>query len=147
MPTLTKLEGILIGTIVLILIVVGFAFYFEHRGAKECKQADATAVTKQEAHNADVLKTDIATNTQIEDTLHAAEIAPITAPVVRVCYYKASPVPNSTPTAGGPDVSTPVREEPVAGPDIGRPVLTQGRNADAQIAGLQAYIAKVCLVR
>jgi hypothetical protein len=129
------------------MLVIGVPWYFEHRGAKECKQANVVAADKQEAHNADILKTDTATNTKIEDTLHAAEIAPIAAPVVRVCYYKASPVPNPAPTAGGSNVSPPVREQLVQGPDIGRPILTQGRNADAQVKALQAYIAKECLAR
>jgi hypothetical protein len=143
----TSIERIIAYGAILAMLVIGIPWYFEHRGAKECKAADVAAVATQEAHNADVVKTDTATNTQIEDTLHAAQIAPIAAPVVRLCYYKASPLPNPTPTTSGPDVSPTVREEPVAGPDIGRPILTQGRNADAQIAGLQSYITKVCLVR
>ena len=146
---MTAIERIIAYGLIALLPAVGVPWYFEHRGAKECKAEDKAAVTKQEAHNADVVKTDTATNVKIEDTLHAAEIAPIAAPVVRLCYYKANPVPNPTPTAGGSNVAPSVREEPTPGPDIGRPILIQGRqNADGRNnrpAG--SYIKNVCLVR
>ena len=144
---MTAIERVIAYGLILAMLVIGVPWYFEHRGAKECKAEDKTAVTKQEAHNVDVAKTDTATNVKIEDTLHEAQIAPIATPVVRLCYYKANPVPNPTPTAGGSNVAPSVREEPVAGPDIGRPILIQGRNADAEITGLQTYIKNVCLVR
>jgi hypothetical protein len=46
----------------------------------------------------------------------------------------AGPVPDAVPT---------VREE--APRDIGTPVVTVGRDADAQVQALQDYVTNVCL--
>jgi len=44
-----------------------------------------------------------------------------------------------------PQVEASINQTLSRGPDIGRPLVTIGHTADAQIAGLQDYITRVCL--
>lgn len=148
---MTKLETILICIIAGILIAGGFAFYFEHRGAKECVQADTAAVAKQEASN-EAKETKATQVIAIEDTTHEEAIsAPVlpTPAITCVRTYQSRPVlPTAKPASignGAPD--SPKENSGQTGIDPSADLKAIGRDADAQIVELQDYITKVCLVR
>lgn len=149
---MSKLESILIGVIVLILAIVGFAFYFEHRGATECKQANVVAADRQETHEAVKAATDAKTiNTEAQTYANTVAVAPDPTPaLICVRRYTAPQALSATPAAqplshGAPDHPAadrpPVTDDP--GPDLGK----IGQAADAQITELQDYIRNVCLVK
>ena len=86
------------------------------------------------------------TTKRIGDTFDAVVKAPLSvpAPVYRVCR---AGVPATTPATGQPDDKAPSGGgDPGGSPPVwdSTPVVTIGRDADAQIAGLQDYITNVC---
>lgn len=131
----------------LVTLVAAFLFGY-HQGRLGIEVHDAREVIKQVAHNESAQK--------IEDSTIAIEakayddllLEPVPAPVVRLCT-NARAVPASRPAALAAHAEAPGREpdqpDLIQGPDIGRPLVTAGRDADAQIAGLQDYITRVCL--
>lgn len=128
-------------------VAVFFGGY--HFGTLAPKLAEAKTELKQDAAEQKKDTTDQATVAQEAKTYEAATdpaLAPVSAPHVSVCYY--APLVQSHATGSGvnagPPVRAPDRPDPVPGPDIGRPLVQISHNADAQIAGLQDYIAKVC---
>ena len=94
--------------------------------------------------------TDTATINAEAKTYAAAQIDPIAAPVVSVCHYTPAAVPRATVAGslphGAPNLPAPSPPAAVPGPDIGRPLVSIGHTADAQVAGLQDYIEHVCRV-
>lgn len=133
-------------------VAVFFGGY--HFGTLAPKLAAAKTEIKQEAAEQ---KKDTADRTTVEKEAKTYEAAtdplqPIAAPTVRVCYYAPLPTVPSTHAAGsGVNAGPPVRAanppDPVPGPDIGRPLVQIGHNADAQLAGLRDYIEHVCQAR
>lgn len=138
------------GGILAAVLLVFFAGY--HVGGMAPKLAAAKIEVKQEVA-ADAKRTvDQTTVAQEAKTYEAAEIAPIAAPVVRMCYYStAASVPSPNPAGSGahaPLVSASANPVPgVPGPDIGSALLRTGHTVDAQVAGLQDYIDHVCLAK
>jgi hypothetical protein len=137
------------GAIVL-LVAVFFGGY--HFGKLAPQLAAAKTELKQEAA-AQVTETkDNAIVAQEAKTYEAATdpaLDPVAAPRVSMCYYAPlTPMLRSAPAGSGVNASAPVRaadpEPPVPGPDIGRPLVQTGHDANAQVAGLQDYITKVC---
>jgi hypothetical protein len=67
---------------------------------------------------------------------------------VRVCRYTPVAAPQARAARHVPDASRPDRSpDPVSGPDVGPNLVQVGHVADAQIAGLQDYITRVCRVQ
>jgi hypothetical protein len=136
-----KWAGILLG----LALAFGAGYHF---GGLAPKLAAAKTELKQEAASQAKDAKDEAIIAREAKTYEAATdpLLPIAAPVVRVCYY--TPVSSAKPPGSGTDAAAPVRAanppDPVPGPDIGRPLVQIGHNADAQIAGLQDYIEHVC---
>lgn len=60
-----------------LILVIGVPWYFEHRGAKECKAADAAVVAKAEVHNTQVESTQKADDKKAGDTLDASLNSPL----------------------------------------------------------------------
>jgi hypothetical protein len=143
---MTKLE-IILGAVVLGLIAfIAWSFWERHEGSVSCIDADKVAVATQEAHNAAILVNQQQTIAQEKKAYEDALLQPVAAPVVRLCIpagtlpqtIHAAPGAHAAPAlpAGGPI-------NPV--PDVGRPLMQQGHDADAQVIALQDYIKNVCL--
>lgn len=123
-----------------------------HFGGLAPKLACVQAQVKTEALAQAKRTKDTATVAEEAKTYDAATdpVQPLPAPVVRVCRAPPAPaaVPNAAASGFRAHEATPLPaaapRDPLPGPDIGRPVVQAGRDADAQIAGLQDYIAKVC---
>lgn len=81
------------------------------------------------------------------DTFKAAKAAPLAqpAPVIRVCP-PIHPMPRPSTAGPLPDVTPAHGSDDQAGSTAwdSAPVVKAGRDADAQIAGLQDYIRNVC---
>jgi hypothetical protein len=145
----TKLETSLICVIVIILICVGFAFFFEHRGAVACVNADKAAVASQETREAVKAATDAQTINQEASTHHEAlTAAPDPTPAL-VCVRKYETRPLSSPaTPEPPSHAAPQLPKPdSAGFDPGPKLTPIGQAADAQVIELQDYIRRVCLTK
>jgi hypothetical protein len=136
---------------VLVLVVVGFAWHERYVGGQKCLQnvekANAVEQVKEEKqHNVDTI------TVQSEGKAFAdATSAPLAtpAPIIRlgVCTKLPGKTVQGTPAAGsGPNATAPSGRgdsPPVTVWDT-TSIVTTGRNADAQIRGLQAYITDVC---
>ena len=142
---LTNVEKLAIEVFAVLLIVVGFTFYERHKGAQACITANKEAVQIQKTHNADVLKYDGSLIAAIEDSYHAAKSAPILLPPVRLCDTAPRALSRTAAAAVRPDdrPGLPRRLAPVDDP--GPLSIALGRDADAQVSALQAYITRVCL--
>jgi hypothetical protein len=130
----------------LLIASFGGGWYFGRQGLE---LTAANQVVKQEVAQGKKRTTDQSTVAQEAKTYEAAEVAPLAAPVVRVCLYTpAASVSGAYPA--GPRIDAPVDSrspDPVpvaAGPDIGPPLVQVGHVIDAQVAGLQHYIEHVC---
>jgi hypothetical protein len=146
---MTGIERTIIEILAVLIMVGGFALYEQHKGATKCLQADAAAVAKQEAHNEVKAATDAQTINQEAKDYHATLAAPdpIDAPHVSVCHFTPSAVP-SAPTPGPRAHESPdSRSTDPPHPDVGPPLVKVGIDSDAQVRGLQDYIARVCLAR
>lgn len=137
--------GALVGFIISIAAAAAIGYHF---GGQSCRLADATAVTKQEAHNEAKAATDAQTINQEAQTYHAATTAAPDPTPALVCVRKyTAPRPLSeTATArprddGPTDLPAPDRP----GFDPGPKLAPIGREADARVTYLQNYIARVCL--
>lgn len=142
-----NIERIAIEVIAGLCLVWGTVMYLEHRGAAQCRAADAIAVASQEARNEAKAATDAKTLNQEASTYHeAVSAAPAPTPAL-VCVRKyAAPRPLSEtatprPRDDGPtDLSGPDRQ----GFDPGPKLTPIGREADARVTYLQDYISRVC---
>jgi hypothetical protein len=138
-----------IGAAVLLVLYSGFWY---HLGGLGTRERVAVAQVKQEKAQDTKRTIDEATVAKEAKTYEAAtdpELSPVSAPSVRLCHYTpVASVPGANAPGSGAHASAPVpAPAPAAalpGPDIGRPVLQVGHDADAQIAGLQDYIEHVC---
>ena len=145
---LSKLESSLILTLLLAVVIVGWTWYERHAGAAGClqgvKASNAAAEVKEEKqHSADTA------TVQREGVTYAVQIAApiIAAPRIRLCPelhvapLQASAAPGSEPDAKAADRG----EDPQRATTWdSTPVVQAGRDANAQIAGLEDYILKVC---
>ena len=145
---LSKLEGALILTLLLAVVVVGWTLYERHAGAAGCLQGVKATNTAAEAKEETQHATDVGT-VQKEGTTYAGAIAApiLPAPIIRLCPDLHVPSLQAGAIAG-PSADA---EAPHGAGDQGQPatwdstpVVRAGRDADAQIAGLQDYILKVC---
>lgn len=126
------------------------SWFWYHQGGLAPKLAEAKAEIKvdqqQDAKRVTDTKT-VAQEAKAYDDAKAADPDPAELPDVRVCYYKAAPnVPSRGPARPGPDAPPALRQGPTQdpGPDIAPAIVHTGNVANAQVAGLQDYINRVC---
>lgn len=151
LATRLKVSPLLIEILLAALLIFGFALFERYEGGKSCRTADVRASVQQQAHNAQLQAQGTTTIFQEVHDYHEAIAAPITRPVaLRVCPHPDSVLP--APATGQdrhaePPVSEPSHHDPMPAEPYGPELQEVGRDADAQIAELQDYIRKVCLVR
>lgn len=146
---MTSIERIIAYGALALIIVIGVPWYFEHRGAKECKAADAVAVTHQEAENADKESKATIELTEEDKTYHAALAAPAMPVPALACVRVPSsrPVLPATPTPSRPDAPADLPKADSQSFDPSPKLTPIGKDADARVIALQAYIKNVCLAR
>lgn len=137
------------GAIVLLAVLL-FAGGF-YVGRMKPALAAAQATVRRDAQNERQETTDAERINAEARRVEAAPLDPIAAPVVRVQYGAPTAcVPRATPAGpvahGAAGVPAPGPVDPLPGPDIGRPLVLVGHEADAQVAALQDYINHVCRV-
>lgn len=159
---MTRLEVILALIVVILAGLLSLVLYERHEGAQACLQADAAAVAKQIAKNTETAVHDSQEVLNEKAQLAAAQLQPVDVPVVRLCRYtpQSGTVLAPGPAGSAPDGKTAGTAEdlrsavsghggPVgvlqSGPDVAKPLVTIGRDSDAQVSELQAYIKNVCL--
>lgn len=147
----TLLEKRLVGCLVAIMAIFAAVMYLEHRGAAQCVAADKAAVAVQTVHKATAEAADAVIVTQEKQTYVQAVDRPLVRPInVSLCI--TPPIVRAAPASGrSPDAapaSAEVHRDPVVqGENIGPGLQRTGQQADAQIAGLQDYITRVCRQR
>lgn len=132
--------------------VLGWSWLCYHQGSLAPQLAEAKKELKVDARADAKRATDSKTVAEEAKTYEAATdpLKPVDAPHVSVCYYApaAAPVPAARAPGSGTAAPTPLPTAtpptPVSGPDIGRPSVQVGRDADAQVVGLLDYIERVC---
>lgn len=147
MNTLYAAAGALVYSAALLL--VGY-----HFGGQGTKLTVAKTELKQEAAEQKKDTKDQVTVAQEGKTYAAAKaddpaLDPVRLPDVRVCYYAPLTRVQSAGAAGsGAHAPAEVRpgppKDPDPGPNITPAVVHVGNVANAQVEGLQDYIAKVC---
>lgn len=141
----------LVYVLLIVGALIGGVLYERHEGAQGCEARGAQAAEQQQVHNAglDAHASDV--NQSIGEDLHAEQSAApaADAPHVLVCppakAARPRPVLPAAPASAGADAAPAVPAAPAR--DIGPPIDTAGRDADAQVKGLQRYITEVCLAR
>ncbi len=148
-------------TVAICLLFVAWSALCYRQGGARQRLEVAQSTLKRESGQIATLQSDQKTVTQEAETYANATTAAIpdaAAPVVSVCYYRTAPaaLPSAhpagplsheaapVPAARGGDPAVPVAT--VRRWDT-KPVVQIGRDANAQVAGLQDYIAKVCQAR
>src|SRR6266404_8739410 len=145
---LSMLQERLILLGVFILVIFGFAWHERHIGAQKCLQNVDKASAIEESKQATQYTADQGTVSNEGKTYEAAKTAPVApAPVVRLCPR----LPRQAVQAAAGSGSAVDGKAPGGGGDSAQPtlwdstpVVKAGRDADAQIAGLQDYILNVC---
>ena len=145
---LSKLESSLILTLLLAVVIVGWTWYEQHAGAAGCLQSvqktnAATEVKEEKQHSADT------ETVHHEGATYALQIAApiLPAPIIRLCpELHVAPLQASAAPGPEPDAKAADRgEDPQRATTWdSTPVVQAGRDANAQIAGLEDYILKVC---
>lgn len=146
---MTSIERLIAYGVLALILVIGVPWYFEHRGAKECKAADTAAVAKQEVANEAKESKATIELTQEDKTYHAALAAPIlpspALTCVRVANHRTVLSTTTTPSRSDAPADLPKADSASFDPT---PKLTPiGRDADARVVALQAYITNVCQAR
>lgn len=134
---------------IIVAIVLGFAWHERYVGGQKClrnvEKANAVETAKEDKQHT----TDLSTVTIEGKTYAAAKSAPLAtpAPVIRMCPKlpgktvlgpaEARPSPDDGAPGGGGNSSQPTIWDTT-------PLVKTGRDADAQIRGLQDYIITVC---
>lgn len=148
---LTQLEERVAWIAAVLVLALCLVIGLEHRGAQKCLAANEVLDQKAEIHNAAV----DATNTEIIDH-EAREYAealsrPVLRPItVSLCDRTAASRPVRRPEATarqvdeGAGLPRPDNPAPMSDRAVGPELQAVGRDADAQIAGLQDYIRRVC---
>ena len=145
---LTQLQERLISLGIMAVAAVCMFFYIEHLGAQKCLQNVEKASAIEESKQATQYTADQGTVSNEGKTYEAAKTAPVApAPVVRLCPR----LPRQAVQAAAGSGSAVDGKAPGGGGDSAQPtlwdstpVVKAGRDADAQIAGLQDYILNVC---
>lgn len=133
-----------------LILIAAFAWFIHHErelGAeRESAAVNKAVLAAQEALRRD-FDAKARLSSTIGDTYHAAVSVPVLAPPVvhwlRVPAVCADRVPEAAATPGGTHAEAASRAADSI--DIGAPLTTVGRDADAQVAALQDYIIQVCL--
>jgi len=150
---LTQLEERAVWAAIVILVIVGFAWHERHVGTVKCEKADAQASSQQDLKDAQThQKQQDAVITEGKTYAATTSAPPPAGPPVRLCDAPhPAPVPATATPRPSPDAAPAVPAEaggdPAQRPDVGPDLRANARDADAQIAGLQAYIREVCLAR
>lgn len=145
---LTQIQERLISLGIMAVMAVSGFFYIEHLGAQKClrnvEKANVVEERKEDKqHAADVIT--VQHEGQTLEAIKAAPIAP--APVVRLCpKLHSQTVQGSSAARSSPDAVPPSGGDNSSQPTLwdSTPVAKAGRDADAQIRGLQDYITNVC---
>jgi len=151
LATRLKLPPWLVELILALLAILAFALWERHQGAESCRIADEKLAREQEAHNRDLKAQGTTTVFQEAHDFHDAISRPIERPVaLRVCppsreVRAASP---TGPISDGPaELSRAGDSDPVPAEPYGPKLQEVGRDADAQVRQLQAYVRDVCSKR
>jgi len=132
--------------------LVAYSAFWYHMGGQGTRLKVASAEVKQEKAEGIKRTADQQIVAQEGKTYAAAkadDLDPVRLPDVRVCYYAPLTRVPSTHTAGsGSDAPAAVRQGPAQDPDPGANITPSivhvGNIANAQVAGLQDYINRVC---
>ena len=144
----TRLELILAGSVILCLAFIGWSWHERHIGAQKCLQNVEKASAIEESKQATQYTADQGTVSNEGKTYEAAKTAPVApAPVIRLCPK----LPRQT-VQGAPSAGPQADGKASGGADDSQGVtvwdttalVKAGRDADAQITGLQDYILNVC---
>jgi len=151
---LTQLEERLAWAAAVLILGACLVIGLEHRGAQKCLAADAKLDQQAQVHNAavDAVNTEII---QQEARDYAEALSrPVLRPIsVSLCDRSAASRPMRRAEAAGRAVDEgaglprPDNPAPVSDRTVGPELQAIGRDADAQIAGLQDYIRRVCPAR
>lgn len=134
------------------LLVIATFFWFRHHEQQIGVERERSAVNRAVLDAQEAARVEYEKKATVASSIgdrYEAEIAkPVAAPVVRIVRVRdpaicPGQVSSPATTARKPDAEAREREE--AAPDIGVGVVTVGRDADAQIRALQAYVAEVCV--
>lgn len=146
---MTTIERIIAYGALLMLLVIGVPWYFEHRGAAACKAADATVVAKAEVHNTEVEAIQSADDKKAGAKLEASLTSPIGAlPPTPSVQPQACPSPLPAPRAHpSPSPSVPVLRA-AAPPSVVQPDwhalelgdVQSAHNADAEVIYLHSLL-------
>lgn len=111
---MTSIERTIIEVLVALAMFAGFALYEQHRGAKECVQAEATVVANAEVHNTQVEAVQVSDDKKAGDKLNASLSNPIGAlPPVTSLQPQACPSPVPSPRSNpSPRPASPVLRAP-----------------------------------
>jgi hypothetical protein len=148
---LTQLEERIAWAAAVLVMALCLVIGLEHRGAQKCLAADAKLDHAAEVHNTAVE----AVNTEIIEQEARAYADALSQPVrhpinVSLCDRSAPGRPVRRPEAapGRVDATAGIREPDhatsVSDQTVGPELQAVGRDADAQVAGLQDYIRRVC---
>lgn len=136
----------------LIVVLLGLFGWTYHRGAQACVSSDEKAAS---AEGAIIAHAEGVSSEKVKEEAKSYEeavTAPVTAPVVQLCAPAVAPgrhqvLPATAPTARAGEAASVPEEHPVV-PAVfqwdSKPVVSQGRDADAQVNGLLAYIKDNC---
>ena len=134
---------------VIILVVIGFAWHERYVGAQGCLKNVEKANAVEQAKEVKQHTVDVTTATSEGETFAKTTAAPLAkpAPTIRLCpplrgkallpSSAARPEANAEVPSGGENPQQPTFWDTT-------PIVKAGRDADAQIAGLQDYITNVC---
>lgn len=146
---MTTLERFIAYGAILAMLVIGIPWYFEHRGAKECVQAQAAVVAGAEIHNAEAEAVQTADDKKAGEKLNAALTNPVgDLPPTTSLQQQACPssVPNPRSHPAPSATAVPVRTE--APPSVVQPNwntfersdVQDSHDADAQVTYLQGLL-------
>src|SRR6266404_9496551 len=145
---LSMLQERLILLGVLVIVIFGFAWHERHIGAQKCLQNVEKASAIEEGKQATQYTADQGTVSNEGKTYEAAKTAPIApAPVIRLCPHLPRQAVQAAPSAGSQaDGKAPGGADDSQGVTVWdtTALVKAGRDADAQITGLQDYILNVC---
>lgn len=137
---------------VALVTFIGFGWHERHVGAQGCVQADIKATEVQDKKDAQTLQKDqVAVKDEGATYEQTIAAPPPVGPPVRLCKQANPPRVQAAAAAGPKADAAPAVSAEAGGdtqaPDIGPDLRENVRQADAQVAGLEAYIRDVCLAR
>lgn len=129
---------------IIMALLIGFGVFVHHErnvGAAKIEAADAKVAAAAVQHNHDVQTIADNLTVTIGNTYAKAITAPLATPPPRVVCYKppvSGGVPQGPGNPGSPDAAPGNGSQDPR--DIGAPLTTVGRDADAQIKALQQMV-------